>query len=97
MPQLVITGEILNVYRVPSWTNRQTGEVTPESNRVQILENEPYRDEQKYNLHTLRTESPKFYRENVGRTVTLTVKDLISADGQRIYYIPKNSADPHLS
>lgn len=94
MPSLTLTGELLTVYHTPAYTDRKTGEVTPEAYRLQILETDEIQGQPKFVLHNIKTEHPREYRNLVGRTITIPNLKDTTINGRRFFYIPKGSPPP---
>lgn len=74
MPALLLQGTVANVLHVPARTDKNTGEVYPAKDQVQIMsENVLQNGEKRLELVTLTTETPEAYRKLLGRSVSVPV------------------------
>ena len=93
MAMLTLNGLVQNVYTQPASTDRETGEVRPESLRAQILcENIMESGEKKLEMVTLKVHTEAF-KKLVGQKVRIPVGAFV-ANGAIMFYALKNEAQP---
>ena len=86
---LILTGQVMKVFEVPSRTNRETGEVIPASSKVQIMGDVPVQGgETRLELYDLKTDRGPAFRAAVGKRVRCPVQ-VYSFDGNAGLYMVK--------
>lgn len=74
MPSLLLKGTVANVLHVPARTDKNTGEIYPAKDQVQIMsENVLQNGEKRLELVTLSTDHPDAYKKLLGRPVSIPV------------------------
>lgn len=74
MPSLLLQGTVANVLHVPSRTDKNTGEIYPPKDQVQIMsENVLQNGEKRLELVTLNTEHPEAFKRLLGLPVSVPV------------------------
>ena len=93
MAMLTLNGLVQNVYTQPASTDRETGEVRPESLRAQILcDNIMESGEKKLEMVTLKVHTEAF-KKLVGQKVRIPVGAFVNK-GAIMFYALRNEAQP---
>ena len=93
MAMLTLNGLVQNVYTQPASTDRETGEVRPESLRAQILcENIMESGEKKLEMVTLKVHTEAF-KKLVGQKVRIPVGAFVNK-GAIMFYALKTKRNP---
>jgi hypothetical protein len=96
MSMLTLNGIVQNVFRKAESKDRETGEIRPASDQVQILaENVLENGEKRLEMVTLKVQSGDAYRKLVGRFVRVPVGAFI-ANGSLLFYALKTEREPHV-
>jgi hypothetical protein len=87
-----VTGEVRNVFYQPGATDKQTGEVKPGSDKVQILGTLPVQGGgEKEDIITLTIPEGLDFKPYLKRTVSVPLGFFSPAKGSIVYFIPKGS------
>lgn len=94
MSMLTLNGLVQNVFTKPESKDRETGEVRPATENVQILaENVMESGEKRLEMVTLKVPAGDVYRKLVGQHVRVPVGAFI-ANGNLLFYALKNEPLP---
>lgn len=90
---LMIEAKVLNVFSTKSFTNKQTGEVSPPGHKAQLFYEMPAGadgSEKRMVLDdfNVREQGPAFEKAK-GKIVRVPVGVMVSDAGQAVFYIPK--------
>jgi hypothetical protein len=97
MSMLTLNGLVQNVFSKPESKDRQTGEVRPATENVQILaENILESGEKRLEMVTLKVLSGEVYRKLMGKHVRIPVGAFI-ANGSLLFYALKTEPVPLLA
>ena len=92
MSMLQLNGQIINVFQAPSYTNRETGEITPARHRVQVLcQNVQQNGQRRVELVNLTVADVRPYEGSEGRQARIPVGAFVNG-GQVQYYALKGEA-----
>ena len=96
MSMFTVMGKVVNVFDQPGRMDTETGEMTPETVRLQMRGEMPVQNgETPLDLITVKVESKKQYEELTGKEIRLPVGAFAPSKGQIIYFVPKGS-EPEL-
>lgn len=91
---LTLNGIVQNCFSKPASTDKETGEVRPASDHVQILaENILETGEKRLDMVTLRVHSIATYRKLVGQRVSVPVGAFVSGKSIQFYSL-RNEPEP---
>lgn len=94
MSMLTLNGLVQNVFNKPESKDRETGEVRPATENVQILaENFMESGEKRLEMVTLKVPQGEPYRKLIGQNVRVPVGAFV-ANGAILYYALKNEPLP---
>jgi len=94
MAMLTLNGLVQNVFTKPESKDRETGEIRPATENVQILaENFMESGEKRLEMVTLKVPKGDVYRKLVGHQVRIPVGAFV-ANGAILYYALKNEPMP---
>lgn len=94
MSMLTLNGMVQNVFTKPESKDRETGEIRPATENVQILaENFMESGEKRLEMVTLKVLKGEIYRKLVGQHVRIPVGAFV-ANGAILYYALKNEPMP---
>lgn len=94
MAMLTLNGLVQNVFTKPESKDRETGEIRPATENVQILaENFMESGEKRLEMVTLKVPKGEVYRNLVGKHVRVPVGAFV-ANGAILYYALKNEPMP---
>lgn len=86
MSMLTLNGTVLNVFEMPPYTDKKTGEINPAKSRVQIMaENTLQNGQQRMDLVTLGVDNPEAYQRLVGRSVRVPVGAFVNGSAIQYY------------
>lgn len=92
MSMFTVTGEVRNVYHQPGATDKETGEIKPGSDKVQILGDVPVQGGgSKLDLITLTIPEGMDFKPFLKRTVSVPLGFFSPAKGSIVCFIPKGS------
>jgi len=95
MSMLTLNGLVQNVFTKPESKDRETGEIRPATENVQILaENCLETGEKRLEMVTMKVPKGDVYRKLVGQAVRVPVGAFV-ANGSILYYSLKNEPMPH--
>lgn len=95
MAMLTLNGQVLNVFEVPAYTDKKTGEVTPARSRVQIMaENVLQNGEVRMDLVNLTVAHADPYKALQGRQVRVPVG--VFASGRDVTFYALKGHNPEL-
>ena len=96
MSMLTLNGTVQNVFGKPASTDRETGEVRPATDHVQILaENILERGEKRFEMVTLKVHQADAYRKLVGQFVRVPVGAFVSGKNIQFYSLKAEAAPIH--
>lgn len=94
MSMLTLNGLVQNVFTKPESKDRETGEIRPATDNVQILaENFMESGEKRLEMVTLKVQQGEVYRKLVGKHVRIPVGAFVT-NGAILYYALKNEPTP---
>lgn len=94
MAMLTLNGMVQNVFTKPESKDKETGEIRPSTENVQILaENFMESGEKRLEMVTLKVPKGEVYRKLVGQKVRVPVGAFV-ANGAILYYALKNEPMP---
>jgi hypothetical protein len=94
MSMLTLNGIVQNVFTKPESKDKETGEIRPATENVQILaENFMESGEKRLEMVTLKVPKGEVYRNLVGQLVRVPVGAFV-ANGAILYYALKNEPMP---
>lgn len=86
MSMLTLNGTVLNVFEMPPYTDKKTGEINPAKSRVQIMaENTLQNGQNRMDLVTLGVDNPEAYQRLVGRSVRVPVGAFVNGSAIQYY------------
>ena len=96
MSMLTLNGIVQNVFRKGESKDKETGEIRPASDNVQILaENITPEGEKRLEMVTLKVQAGDAYRKLVGKPVRVPVGAFVPAGSSTImFYALKNESQP---
>ncbi len=88
-----VTGKVLKTFVQPGVTDKETGEVSKPSPKVQIMGEMPVQggEDSRLEMITLTVENQKTYDSLVGKDVRVPLGFFSPQKGSIIYFIPKGS------
>lgn len=94
MAMLTLNGIVQNCFSKPAATDKETGEIRPASDHVQILaENILETGEKRLDMVTLRVHAIGTYRKLVGQRVSVPVGAFVSGKNIQFYSL-RNEPEP---
>lgn len=94
MSMLTLNGTIQNVFSKPASTDKETGEIRPASDHVQILaENVLESGEKRLDLVSLKVHAVEAYRKLMGQRVSVPVGAFVSGKNIQFYSL-KTEPEP---
>lgn len=94
MSMLTLNGTVQNVFSKPVSTDKETGEVRPASDHVQILaENVLESGEKRLDMVTLKVHAIEAYRKRMGQRVSVPVGAFVSGKNIQFYSL-KTEPEP---
>jgi len=94
MAMLTLNGTVQNVFSKPASTDKETGEVRPASDHVQILaENVLESGEKRLDMVTLKVHAVEAYRKLQGQRVSVPVGAFVSGKNIQFYSL-KTEPEP---
>lgn len=94
MSMLTLNGTVQNVFSKPASTDKETGEVRPASDHVQILaENVLESGEKRLDMVTLKVHAVEAYRKLQGQRVSVPVGAFVSGKNIQFYSL-KTEPEP---
>lgn len=94
MAMLTLNGMVQNVFAKPETKDKETGEIRPATENVQILaENFLESGEKRLEMVTMKVPKGEVYRKLVGQHVRVPVGAFV-ANGAILYYALKNEPMP---
>lgn len=94
MSMLTLNGIVQNVFSKPAATDRETGEIRPATDHVQILaENVLESGEKRLDMVTLKVHAVESFRKLVGQRVSVPVGAFVSGKSVQ-YYSLKTEPEP---
>jgi hypothetical protein len=94
MSMLTLNGTVQNVFSKPASTDKETGEVRPASDHVQILaENVLESGEKRLDMVTLKVHAIEAYRKLMGQRVSVPVGAFVSGKNIQFYSL-KTEPEP---
>lgn len=94
MSMLTLNGTVQNVFSKPASTDKETGEVRPASDHVQILaENVLESGEKRLDLVSLKVHAVESYRKLMGQRVSVPVGAFVSGKNIQFYSL-KTEPEP---
>jgi len=94
MAMLTLNGTVQNVFSKPASTDKETGEVRPASDHVQILaENVLESGEKRLDMVTLKVHAIEAYRKLMGQRVSVPVGAFVSGKNIQFYSL-KTEPEP---
>ena len=86
MSMLTLNGTVQNVFSKPASTDKETGEVRPATDHVQILaENVLESGEKRLDMVTLKVHAVEAYRKLMGQRVSVPVGAFVSGKNIQFY------------
>lgn len=94
MAMLTLNGMVQNVFNKPESKDKETGEIRPATENVQILaENTLESGEKRFEMVTMKVPKGEVYRGLVGQQVRVPVGAFV-ANGAILYYALRNEPLP---
>lgn len=94
MAMLTLNGTVQNVFSKPASTDKETGEIRPASDHVQILaENVLESGEKRLDMVTLKVHAIEAYRKLMGQRVSVPVGAFVSGKNIQFYSL-KTEPEP---
>ena len=96
MSMFTVTGKVVHVFDQEGALNKETGEKTPDSVRLQMMGEMPVQGgASRFEMITVKVDNKKIYEVLKGKEIRLAVGAFSPQKGQIIYFIPKG-AKPEL-
>lgn len=93
LSMFTVTGQVLKTFVQPGRTNKETGEISESSVKVQIMGEMPVQGgDSRLDLITLTVEDAKTYEPLKGKRVRVPLGFFAPQKGNIVYYIPKGAA-----
>lgn len=74
LPMLIMNGRVVNVFKAPDFTDKETGETKPGAHKVQLLVNMIQRNSEiKVEMVNLSTDMPDWFTTRSGQMVQVPV------------------------
>ena len=97
LSMFTVTGQVLKTFVQPGRVDKETGEVSESSTKVQILGEMPVQGgDSRVDLITLTVENKKTYEDLRGKRVRVPLGFFAPQKGNIVYFIPKG-ATPELA
>ena len=98
MAMLTLNGMVQNVFTKPETKDKETGEIRPATENVQILaENVQPNGEKRLEMVTLKVQAGEAYRKLIGKHVRVPVGAFVPGGGSILFYALKNEQAPQTS
>lgn len=92
MSMFTVMGKVVHVFDQPGRLDKETGEMTPDSVRLQMMGQMPVQNgETRLDLITVKVENKETYEKLKGKDIRLPVGAFAPSKGQIIYFVPKGS------
>lgn len=92
MSMFTVTGEVMHVFDQPGRLDRETGEIGPDSVKVQIMGDMPIPNGQsRLDMITLKVSDRKSYADLQGKKIRLALGFFSPLKGQIVYFVPKGA------
>lgn len=92
LSMFTVTGQVLKTYYQDGRTDKETGETTKGTFKVQLLGEMPVQGgDSRYDMITLSVESEKEYASSVGKKIRVPLGFFSPQKGNIVYFIPKGS------
>lgn len=93
LSMFTVTGQVLKTFIQPGRTDKETGEVSESSVKVQIMGEMPVQGgESRLDLITLTVENKKTYDDLKGKRVRVPLGFFAPQKGNIVYFIPKGAS-----
>jgi len=93
MSMFTVMGKVVHVFDQPGRVDKETGEKSPDSVRLQMMGQMPVPNgETRLDLITVKVEEKETYEKLKGKDIRLPVGAFAPSKGQIIYFVPKGSA-----
>ena len=92
MSMFTVMGKVVHVFDQPGRLDKETGEITPDTVRLQMMGEMPVPNgETRLDLITVKIENKEAYEKLKGKEIRLPVGAFAPAKGQIIYFLPRGS------
>ena len=92
MSMFTVMGKVVNVFDQPGRLDKETGEMTPDTVRLQMMGQMPVQNgDTRLDLITVKVENKSEYEQLKGKDIRLPVGAFAPSKGQIIYFVPKGS------
>jgi len=92
MSMFTVSGTVINVFDQQGKVDKETGEITPTTPRLQLLGNMPMPNgESRMDMVTVKVENKEAYEALKGKEIRLPIGVFAPSKGQIVYYVPKGS------
>ena len=92
MSMFTVMGKVVHVFDQPGRLDKETGEMMPDTVRLQMMGNMPVQNgETRLDLITVKVENKETYEKLKGKEIRLPVGAFAPSKGQIIYFVPKGS------
>jgi hypothetical protein len=87
-----VMGKVVHVFDQPGRLDKETGEMTPDTVRLQMMGQMPVQNgATRLDLITVKVEDKGTYEKLKGKDIRLPVGAFAPSKGQIIYFVPKGS------
>jgi hypothetical protein len=87
-----VAGQVVNVFDQPGTLDKETGEMSPTTHRLQLLGNVPVQNgETRLDMITVKVDDRKIYENLKGKNIRLPIGVFSPGKNQIVYYVPKGS------
>ena len=98
MSMLSISGKVVNVFTTEAKTDKETGEITPEKTKLQIMGSIALPDGQtKFDLVTLSAPKSPVFDDLENKKVIVPVGVFAPSKGNTVFFVPKGAEPKVLS
>jgi hypothetical protein len=92
LSMFTVTGQVLKTFIQPGGVDKESGEVGPQSVKVQIMGEMPVKGgDSRFDMITLTVEDKTTYENLKGKRVRLPLGFFAPSKGSIVYYIPKGA------
>lgn len=92
LSMFTVTGQVLKTYIQPGGVDKETGELSPPTAKVQIMGEMPVKGgDSRFDMITLTVEDKTAYDSLKGKRVRLPLGFFAPSKGSIVYYIPKGA------
>lgn len=92
MSMFTVCGQVINVFDQQGRLDKETGEITPTTPRLQLLGNMPMPNgESRMDMITVKVDNKESYEALKGKDIRLPIGVFSPSKGQIVYYVPKGS------